>query len=529
MNGRMSLAQANDILKNNPNVSSGSHPTWTFLDSIRKSIIQARHPNMTESELVDAVRSEYGSAGSTDSGAFSFASKPSSGGDENSLSKNDSPVDPDISDADRNPVINDINKSHNETTVPINIPQYPQFNSASGNFYSNLMNTRPDTENPWNENTKNVLNNILSYQPKTTGDYASDAYGKIVKNLIGNGWSSVADKLVADNSLQKYKLDVAENNERVANENASSIRNLIGQGIEQLQNVKNPEEASALAMALNNIGAKGFTSGMYDNYYLNPKDAATLRGQGASGLMSYDSHKYGSDVNGFNFNLSNSGSLLGRFKGLLDSGQNFGEEGCGVFAHAMLDGTPFGNLISSDCEATLSNAIAKKVFIPANSGYISNAGDAILLKYPGDNYKASHIVISDGHGGYFGNSTDLARKGLPSSNHGNMSDFNNYFVVGYIPSGQSFIKQPSMTKDQIKASNAEQKWYGEIEGLLNGASFLDPKEAYKKYSLAMQKAGADSSAQKYVAQKWYRYAESKGDTNMTTALTGLVGAAEPNS
>lgn len=379
-------------------------------------------------------------------------------------------------------------------------PSMPQFDSAAGGYFQGLMNTQPDTKNDWSPETAALLNRISAYEPEEKGAYAEQAYNKIVKNIIGTSWLPRANEINRGIALQEYKNDVASHNESVDNQNALTQRGLINEAMQHMQNVKNPTEASSIATALQNIGAKGFSAGMFDNKYLSPSSAMSAANTGANGLLGYDKLMYGNDMR--NYAHANDSSLDGNFSGLARSGTDFGENGCGTVAGLLLNGNAYSSLISPDCEVTMDNAIAKRAWIPSSSGYQPQYGDAVILKNPKDGHRASHIVISTGGNGYVGNKSSLAGSGSGTVGRGAMSDFNGYQVLGFIPSSRGFASA-RMNNQGGRASNSQKPTADDkTAGIIQGAMYAkNPIDEFRKAAMANPNSPA-------VAQAALKYIES---------------------
>lgn len=378
-------------------------------------------------------------------------------------------------------------------------PSMPQFNSVAGGYYQGLMNTQPDIKNDWSPETAALLNKISAYEPETKGAYAEQAYNKIVKNIIGTSWLPRANEINRDIALQEYKNDVASHNESVDNQNVLTQRSLINEAMQHMKNVKNPTEASSIAMALQNIGANGFSSNMYDNKYLSPSQAMSAANTGANGLLGYDKLMYGNDVR--NYAHANDGSLDGNFSGLVRSGTDFGKNGCGTVAGLLLKGNAYSSLVTPDCEVTMDNAIAKKAWIPASSGYQPQYGDTVILKNPNDGHRASHMVVSTGGNGYVGNKSSLAGSGSGTVGRGAMSDFNGYKVLGFIPSSRGFAANGNNQSGRSSSSN-KPTTDDKSASIINGAMYAEnPMKEFRKAAMASPNSPA-------IAQAALKYIES---------------------
>lgn len=122
-----------------------------------------------------------------------------------------------------------------------------------------------------------------------------------------------------------------------------------------------------------------------------------------------------------------SGSLNDAFKfadSLISNGTFYGVNGCTAFVKDFLDAEGYGaDGLSLSCPEMLSQMSAKNCLTDQDA-----AGEIIFLQAPNDSV-AGHVVISDGQGGYYGNSSYAHRQVW----HGSLSDFTDdgWTILGY--------------------------------------------------------------------------------------------------
>lgn len=125
-------------------------------------------------------------------------------------------------------------------------------------------------------------------------------------------------------------------------------------------------------------------------------------------------------------------------------GKYYGDTGCTAFAKAFLEqsGNSFANEMSMWTPTLMEQAKKQGLFKDQRSGF--NAGDIVIADTDGSMDEPDHVVIADGKGGYWGNST--SNKQVV---HGDLSDFAN--IWGGIATGSGSYS-PSMSSTSLQTS-----------------------------------------------------------------------------
>lgn len=426
-------------------------------------------------------------------------------------------------------------------TIPSGMPNVspfgnlnmPRFNGEAAGMYKGLIDSiHSDTENKWDGNTSGVLDAISNFQPEAKKNYADEAFGRIMKNYIGTSWFPAINEGTRDILGKAYTSDVNAHDEATDIKNASAVNQLVGHAMQQMENVKNPIEATSIMAALTNLGAKVGSTNAFDNLFLNPSQALSAKLSAINGLATANAQAFNASSRNYLASLKGGGTLQNNFSKY--AGQNFGNEGCGYAVQALLEGNPLASIISPDCEQTLSNAQSKGLLMTeGNPGY----GDAVLLKNPKDSYAASHIVLSDGHGGWIGNSSSKAEAGEASLSTGSMSDFSGWQMVGYIPTGQGFAQANANSNSSSRSTKQKEDPSDTIAkeigyGTTMGALQLDgSKKAASHIIKAWNAAYGNPAAQQAVATQAVEYYKGIGNKAEMEKWNDIAsrGASVPNT
>lgn len=123
-------------------------------------------------------------------------------------------------------------------------------------------------------------------------------------------------------------------------------------------------------------------------------------------------------------------------------GKYYGDAGCTAFAKAFLEqsGNSFASTMSMWTPTLMKQAKEQGLFKDQTSGF--NAGDIVIADTDGSMDEPDHVVIADGKGGYWGNST--SNKQVV---HGDLSDFAN--IWGGIATGNGSYT-PSMSSTSLQ-------------------------------------------------------------------------------
>ena len=123
-------------------------------------------------------------------------------------------------------------------------------------------------------------------------------------------------------------------------------------------------------------------------------------------------------------------------------GKYYGDTGCTAFAKAFLEqsGNSFASTMSMWTPTLMKQAKEQGLFKDQTSGF--NAGDIVIADTDGRMNEPDHVVIADGNGGYWGNSTTNKRVV-----HGNLSDFSN--IWGGVATGNGSYT-PSMSSTSLQ-------------------------------------------------------------------------------